>query len=190
MGSSGIGSAVFGALGQHAHGAKYWAPSKHYLDALQGYQRSDMANLHGAHPFDQPGLGFNDAEMMAKIGTGVDQARTEYNTNLGSIEQGAALEGPGGASATSGAYLRNRQRAAGGLLGRSAETRRSNVIANAGQKRSDLYNRMGMTANELGEGTSLYNAIQQQNAARRQAPYAAAGKLADAAISYGTGGMM
>ncbi|HKQ98851.1 MAG TPA: hypothetical protein VJV75_13325 [Candidatus Polarisedimenticolia bacterium] len=185
----GLGTQVFEGIGTMAGaGPKSWRPSKSYLKALQGYQASDMARLHSADPFGGPGLGFSDAEMMAKIGSGVDQAQTEYAANLGDIERQAAIAGPGGASASSGAYLRNRQRAAGGLLGRSALVRRENVIENAGQKRSDLYNRIGATGAERGYSTNLYNAVEQERAKKRMAPYSTAGGIADVALSaYGMG---
>jgi len=186
----GLGSAVFGAIGQHAQGAKPWAPSRKYLQAVQGYAAGDMDRLHSADPFHGPGLGFTDAEMMAKIGSGVDQAQTEYAGNLADIERQAALAGPGGASATSGSYLRNRQRAAGGLLGRSALVRRENVIDNAGQARQDLYRRLGAAESERGFSSGLYNAVEQEKAQRRQAPYAAAGKATDAALGAFTMGML
>lgn len=188
LGSVGAGSAVFGAIGQHAQGAHPWAPGRSYLRALQGYQTSDEARLHSADPFSGGGLGFTPGEMQAKIGGGVDQAQSEYASNMSDIEHQAALRGP--EAGASGAFYRNRQRAAGDLLARSAEVRRQNVLANAMQSRQDLYNRMGLTQGLLSGSANLYNAVENEKAARRQAPYAAAGKVGDTALAAYGGGII
>lgn len=182
MGAMAVGSALASYMANKRRGGKPYSPSKGFLKALEGYQRKDIDQLHSADPFGQKGLGLNAEEMAARIGGDVDQAQSEYKSNLSDIETQAARRGA--PSQVSGAFYRARQRAAGGLLGRSAESRRRNIVENAMLKREDMYNRLRAEMAAFTGNTGLFNAVQAVKGNQAAAgPEAIAGLLS--ALSMG-----
>ena len=155
------------------------------MKALEAYQRGDINRLHGANPFGGTDLGLTPEQMAANIGGGVDQAQTEYKSDLSNIEGQAAMRGA--PAATSGAFYRNRQRAAGGLLARSAETRRQAVMTDAELRRRDLYNRLGAESGALTGNAPMYNYGQAVRGQQQGAMWGGLSSLL-AALSMGKGG--
>jgi hypothetical protein len=149
-------------------------------------QEQDIRRLRQPNPFAGPDLGLTPEQMGAKIGEGVDQGQSEYASNLSNIETQAARRGP--SAEISGAFYRNRQRATGGLLARSAETRRKSVLADAIQRRQDLYSRIYAEGAPMGQGANQYNYGQAVRGEQQASGYEAIGSLLAALAARGSGG--
>lgn len=188
--------AVIGGLAVASAAAKYlssrksrpkpYGPSRSYLKALEAYQRGDIERLHKPRPFEGEDLGYTPNEMGARIGEGVDQAQSEYASELSDLDRSAAKMGA--PAQASGSLFRARQRAAQGLLGRSAEVRRRNVIEDARQRREDFYNRLRAELAPWGVGAQIFNQAEGVSAPGRGAGWEAISSLLASLASSGSGG--
>jgi hypothetical protein len=173
------GIAAAGAIAK-AHGSRVqqgYQPSKKYIKNYENWQQSDLARLREKDPFRGEDLGFNRGQMAARMGESGTESEAEYRSDLGQIER--ATRG-GGLATVSGAYHRGRQRATQAHLARIADIRRRNLIADAVQRREDLYNRIGAVrqAYEYGSGA-------RQDRVRSRAMQTIGGGAMSFASTYG-----
>jgi len=173
-----------GALSS-AYGAKKasqgYSQSKSVLKDWGRKQRGQIDSLYGQDPYGQVGLGMNPTQMGAKMSEGSAENAAELKGNLSDIETQAA-QGGGGLRAGSGAYARNRQRAVGASLGRVADIRRRNLLADAVLRRQDFDRRFDATSGSLYGNASLYNA-------NKRASGDVYSQLGQSAMNYGAGAM-
>jgi len=172
-------STPLGQIGAGLGMKSLYRPSKGYIKDYENWQHGDIGRLRGPNPYAGKDLGFDQATLEGKMAQGTDESAAEYKTNLSTIE-GEAARGGSGMRSASGAYYRAKGRALAGHLARTADTRRTNLILDAYQRRQDMAFRMGQQSDAYKQGTSLYNAHQQQASARASAIY---GGIGDA-VSY------
>lgn len=167
-------------------GSKYppYQPPIGQVRAYGADQAADIARLRGPNPFAGSDLGYGQNVMEAAMAPGTDEAAAEYQSELGQINQAAATGGS--PLSLSGAVFRAKQRALEGSLGRITDVRRRNLIADAVQRRQDLYNRLGEETTAYGQAASLYSAGRQQKVAAATAPYQAVSDVAAGLAAGGT----
>lgn len=160
MGPAGLaGIAAAGAVVKAISSRKKasgFRPNRGYIKGYEKKQYEDINKLYSPDAFSGPGIGFTKEQMAARMGLETGEAQAEYKSNLGAIEQDASR---GSLKRSSGAYFRNKQRASGGLLARTSDIRRRNILADAVQSRRDLYSRLGAVGGAYGQGVSIYNAM-------------------------------
>ena len=136
----------------------YYAPGKGEIRGLAAKRLSDINRLYGPNPYSGSDLGFGQNVMEARMTPASDEAAAEYRADVGNIERNAAVGG--GANMLTGAYLRGKQRALQGSLARISDIRDRNLIADAVQRRSDFFNRYGVTNQAYAGDVNLYNAAE------------------------------
>lgn len=190
---------ITGAMG--GAGPKYrgFQPGKGNIGRYEKYQMEDVNRLHGfettgkgkrgkaitGDPFTGPGLGYNQAtlEMQAGLSEG---GRTASRQQLFD----AYKQSPYGTRGRE--FMTAQEGLERGMAEDQGRTAAGIAVANEGQKRSDLYTRLGMTGEAYGQGAQLYNqnaqAEYQANMARFQEKknrYAAVGKAGDMLLMGG-----
>lgn len=185
-GAAALGSAALRALGGRRKNPGYFTPSKARVGEYGEMEYEDIKRLRGPDPYGGEDLGFGKGVMEARMGEGASEAQAEYRSDLGALERNVSRSPT---MALSGSYLRGKQRALQGLLARTADIRRRNLIADAFQRRADYRFRLGAVQDAYGTAASLYNAARGAKVAARDATRSAyLGAGADLLANVAVGG--
>ncbi len=175
---------VTGAFG--GAGPKYrgYRPKKGNVRAYEQHQRGDIEQLYSDEPFEGPGLGFSPDVLQMAAGLSEGDRIAEEQEQYEDYAQ--SPYGVRGAD-----FLARKE----GL--RRDQTRRRELVKadiavrNEGQKREDLYRRLGATGSAYQQGADLFNQFAERDYAadmarfqQKKNRYRAVGELADTGIDY------
>jgi len=135
-----------------------YRPSKRAIRGYEGHEYEDIQRLYKKDPYSGDDLGFNKNQMAAQMGEEGRESQSEYKSDLGQLERETRGSG---LRTVSGAYFRGRQRVTEAHLGRIADIRRRNLIADALQRREDFGNRLRSVQSAYRYGTSLLGSKKQ-----------------------------
>jgi hypothetical protein len=190
---------VTGAFGGSGPSYRGYEPKRGNIQRYEKYQMSDIARLQGLGPkgkkplegdvFSGPGLGYSP-EILQQQAALSEGSRTAGRQRM--YDQYA--QSPYGTRGRE--FLSASEGLERGMSEDQGRIAAGIQVANEGQKRSDLYGRLGATGQAYGQGAQLYNQNAQQDyqaaMARFQEKknrYAAVGAAADSAISMYSAGM-
>lgn len=178
------GGAILSALSNRRKASGY-RPSSGFIKQYEHLQRRDVDKLYQPDAFSGPGLGFTKEQMAARAGVEGTEAQSEYKGNIAGIERQASS---GSLRRSSGSYFRNKQRATEGLLSRTSDIRRRNILANAVQSRRDLYARLGAVGDAYSQGANILAGRRPGQSSLSVLGNAAGQGMMGFAGSYGVGG--